>query len=149
MNTNQNMKALIPLFEGQVGGPFTCVEDGFTIIARLHKALIVQFEEVPERVNWFNEGELVCCQIQHDGTAFEVIRPASFRDRKLFRIPYWLESAVPNCCGQPMHFIRQFEDTEIMDERPADAKLWWTETVCFFVFACSKCLECKVIGQQF
>ena len=142
-------KALIPNLPDRLGGPFIEVNEGFEVLARRGKLLMVQFYDKLDTVKWF-DSELMYCQIQHDETTFKVIRPATDDERKLFRVPLWIQGEeTPKCCGRPMHFVGQIDDDRICTERPPDAKLWWHDLASFYVFTCSQCLECKAVGQQF
>ncbi len=146
----QHMKALVPSSPDQLGGPFVNATDGFHVLAQRDKAIIVEFYKRPGGVEWFDEFELLYCQLQHDTEAFKVIRKATEDERKLFRIPLWIQGdEVPECCGRAMHFVGQIDDNRICTERPSDAKMWWHDAASFYVFTCSQCLECKAVGQQF
>jgi hypothetical protein len=126
------MKAIIPLTRDSFGGPFVTAENGFKVLGQHYKALIVQFDDIPEGVKWMTPRHLLYCQIQHDGESFEVIRVATEQDRMRFRVPEGIDDDyLPECCRRPMHFIRQFEDTEIMEHCPDDAENWWARRPCF------------------
>ena len=143
-------KALIPLSANCLGGPFVETAEGFEILARRGRLVVVRFYSKPDAADWFDDFELMYCQFQHDEATFKVIRPATDDERRLFRIPLWIQGEEsPDCCGQPMHFVGQIDDDRICTERPPDAKLWWHDLASFYVFTCSQCLECKVVGQQF
>jgi len=144
------MKILIPLSADQLGGPFAAVEEGFEVLAKRDKALIVLFYKRPQGIEWFEEFEEMYCQQQHASDTIKVIRKATDEERKLFRIPLWIQGdEVPECCGQPMHFVGQIDDDRICTEAPPGAKMWWHDVASFYVFTCSQCLECKAVGQQF
>jgi hypothetical protein len=101
-------------------------------------------------VEWFDTFELLYCQRQHDPQTIKVIRKATEEERRLYRIPLWIQSEeVPECCGQSMQFVGQIDDDRICAEPPEGAKLWWHDAASFYVFTCSQCLECKAVGQQF
>jgi hypothetical protein len=143
------VKALIPASPDRLGGPFAEATDGFHVLAQRDKAVIVEFYQRPEGIEWFEEFELLYCQQQHDAETFKVIRKATEDERKLFRIPLWIQDEeVPECCGRPMHFVGQLDDDRICAERPSEAKMWWHDAASFYVFTCSQCLECKAVGQQ-
>lgn len=59
-----------------------------------------------------------------------------------------LRRAVYSSCSRPMFFVGQIDDDRICMEPPAGAELWWHDKASFYVFTCSKCLECKAVGQQ-
>jgi len=90
------------------------------------------------------------CQQQHDPNVIKVIREATIDELKLFRVPLWIQGdETPQCCGRPMQFVGQIDDDRLCTEPPENAKMWWHDVASFYVFTCSQCLECKVIGQQF
>jgi hypothetical protein len=145
------MKALIPISPEQLGGPFITVgDDCFNVVATRDKVVIIEFHTVPDQTEWFGHSEYLYCQRQHDSETIKVIRKATEKEMRSFRIPLWIQcEEVPECCGQPMHFVGQIDDDRICMERPPDAKLWWHDVASFYVFTCSNCLECKAVGQQF
>jgi len=145
------MKALIPHSPEQLGPPFvTADDDRFKVLAARDKAVIIEFHSPPDAINWFDAFELLYCQQQHDPGMVKVIRRATDEERRIFRIPLWIQGdEVLECCGRPMHFVGQLDDDRICTERPEGAKLWWHDAASFYVFTCSQCLECKVVGQQF
>src|SRR5262245_59585489 len=145
------MKALIPHAPERLDGPFVTADDaGFDVLAARDAAVIIEFHSLPEGIDWFDTFELLYCQRQHDPRAVKVIRKATDDERRLFRIPLWIQGdEVPECCGQPMHFVGQLDDDRICMERPEGAKLWWHDVASFYVFTCSQCLRCKAVGQQF
>ena len=144
------MNVLIPSYPDQLAGPFVTATDGFDVLARRGKAVIVSFYERPEPIRWFDDFELLYCQEQHRPDTLKVIRKATEDERKLFRIPLWIQGDdFPECCGRPMHFVGQIDDDQICTEPPDGAKLWWHDAASFYVFTCSQCLECTAIGQQF
>ena len=144
------MRILVPSSPDQLGGPFVSVAEGFDVLAQRDKVLIVEFFDRPEGIEWVDGFGLLYCQQELDPQTFKVIRKASEEERKLFRIPLWIQSDdVPECCGRAMHFVGQIDDDRICTERPADATLWWHDKASFYVFTCSQCLECKAVGQQF
>jgi hypothetical protein len=145
------MKALIPLSPERLGGPFvTADDDRFEILAARDKAVIIEFHSLPEGIDWFDAYQLLYCQRLRDPETVKVIRKATDDERRLFRIPLWIQGdEVPECCGQPMYFVGQLDDDLICTERPEGAKLWWHDAASFYVFTCSQCLECKAVGQQF
>ena len=144
------MNALIPPSPEQLAGPFVTATDvDFDVLAAREKAVIIEFHS-PPGVDWFDTFELLYCQRQHDADTVKVVRKATDEERRLFRIPLWIQGdEVPECCGQPMHFVGQIDDDRICMERPTGAKLWWHDAASFYVFTCSQCLECKALGQQF
>jgi hypothetical protein len=144
------MKALIPLSPEQFAGPFvTAGEEDFEVLAARDRAVIIKFHSPPD-VDWFDTFELLYCQRQHERETVKVIRKATDEERQVFRIPLWIQGdEVPECCGQPMYSVGQFDDDRICTEPPAGAKLWWHDAASFYVFTCSQCLECKAVGQQF
>ena len=144
------MKALIPLSEDEPGGPFISANDlQFHILAEREKVVIIEFYDKPENVEWLDNFELLYCQKQHDPETVKVIRKATEEERKRFRIPLWIQGEdVPECCGQPMHFVGQINDDNLCAEPPEGAVMWWHDAASFYVFTCSKCLECKAVGQQ-
>jgi hypothetical protein len=145
------MKALIPQSPERLGGPFvTADDDRFEVLASRDKTVIIEFHSRPDDVDWFDDFEMLFCQRQHDPDTVKVVRKATDEERRLFRIPLWIQGDdVPNCCGRPMHFVGQIDDDHICTERPDGAKLWWHDVASFYVFTCSQCLECKAVGQQF
>jgi hypothetical protein len=144
------MKAVIPLSPDDLGGPSIAVGgDTFEVLARRDKAVLIEFNNVPEAVNWFDSFELMYCQTLHDDSAFKVIRPVADEERKSFRVPLWIQGEdVPQCCDSPMFFVGQIDDDNICMEPPAGAKMWWHDKASFYVFTCPYCLESKVVGQQ-
>ena len=146
----KQLKALIPQTADRLGGPFIEADDGFQILGKREKAMLVEFHERPAGADWFDDFELMYCQLQHDGASFKVLRKATDDERKLFRVPLWVQDEeVPECCGQPMQFVGQIDDDRICTERPPGAKMRWHDIASFYVFTCSQCLECKAVGQQF
>ncbi|MBN1491388.1 MAG: hypothetical protein JXA69_15850 [Phycisphaerae bacterium] len=145
------MKALIPRSEGELGGPFITVEDDrFHVLAEREEALVIEFSDAPPEIAWLDDFEMLYCQRQHDSGTIKVIRKATEEERKRFRIPLWIQGEdVPECCGQPMHFVGQIDDDNICAERPEGAELWWHDVASFYVFSCAKCLGCKAVGQQY
>jgi len=145
------MKALIPRSTDRLGGPLVEAEsDLFEVLAVRDKAVVIQFHSIPEEVDWFGSFEWLYCQRQHDLDKMKVIRKTTDDERRLFRIPLWIQGEeTPTCCGQAMHFVGQIDDDRICAERPVGAKMWWHDAASFYVFTCSKCLKCKAIGQQF
>jgi len=144
------MKALVPPSPEQLAGPFVTAGEGdFEILAARDKVVIIEFHS-PSGVDWFDTFELLYCQRQQDPDTVKVVRKATDEERRLFRIPLWIQGDdVPECCGRPMHFVGQLNDDRVCTERPAGAKLWWHDTASFYVFTCSQCLACKAVGQQF
>jgi hypothetical protein len=145
------MRALIPRTPDRLGGPFIeAGSDCFNVLADRDKAVVIEFQLLPERVEWFGTFEWVYCQRQHDRDTVKVIRKITDDKRRSFRIPLWIQGEdVPECCGRGMYFVGQIDDNKICTEPPAGAKVWWHDVASFYVFTCSQCLECKVIGQQF
>ena len=145
------MKALIPRSANQLGGPFIeAGDDLFEVLAVREKAVVIEFHALPGGVEWFDTFEWLYCQRQHDPDAIKVIRKTTDDERRLFRIPLWIQGEeTPTCCSRAMHFVGQIDDDRICTEPPAGAKLWWHDGASFYVFTCSQCLECKAIGQQF
>ena len=145
------MKVLIPQSQGKLGGPFVQADkDSFEVLARRERAVILEFYEVPEGIDWVEDFVHMYCQEEHDPKTVKVIRKATEEEIKLFRIPIWIQDdEVPECCGKPMHFVGQIDDDRICAERPKGAKLWWHDAASFYVFTCSQCLECKAVGQQY
>src|SRR5436309_2663650 len=129
------MKALIPHSPEQLGGPFvTADDDCFQVLAARDKAVIIKFHSPPDVINWFDAFELLYCQRQHDPGMVKVIRRATDEERRIFRIPLWIQGdEVPECCGRPMHFVSQLDDDRICTERPEGAKLWWHDRASFYV----------------
>ena len=144
------MKALIPTSPDALAGPFAAAEDDqFEVLARRDKAVLIEFNSLPDGVNWFDTFELMYCQAQDDGDTIKIIRAATDEERAVFRVPLWIQGEeVPECCGRPMFFVGQIDDDRICMEPPAGAKMWWHDKASFYVFTCSKCLECKAVGQQ-
>ena len=127
----------------------TADADSFEVLAERDKIVLVEFIDLPVEVSWFDTFELMYCQRQHDPDTIKVIRKATEEERKLFRVPLWIQGDdVPECCGHPMFFVGQIDDDTICIERPTDAKMWWHDKASFYVFTCSQCLESKVVGQQ-
>jgi hypothetical protein len=145
------MKALIPHNEGDLGGPLvTAGDDRFHIRAEREKAVIIEFYDAPGEAGWIGNFELLYCQKQHDPATVKVIRKATDEERRSFRIPLWIQGEeVPECCGQPMHFVGQIDDDNLCAEPPDGAEVWWHDVASFYVFTCSKCLGCKAVGQQY
>jgi hypothetical protein len=145
------MKVLVPQSPERLGGPFvTAKEDSFEVLAERDKAVLIEFIALPEGIAWFDTHELMYCQREHEPTTVKVLRKATEEERRLFRIPLWIQGEeVPECCARPMHFVGQLDDDRLCVERPDGAKLWWHDGASFYVFTCSQCLECKAIGQQF
>src|SRR5687768_14597922 len=120
------MKALIPPSPEKLAGPFiTAGDDDFEVLAARDRAVIIQSHS-PPGVDWFGTFELLYCQRQHDPDTVKVIRKATGEERRLFRIPLWIQDdEVPECCGRPMFFVGQLDDDRICTEPPAGAKMWW------------------------
>lgn len=144
------MKALIPPSPEQLSGPYVTADDqDFEVLASREKVVIIEFHSRPS-VDWFGSFELLYCRRQHDPETVKVIRKATAEERRLFRIPLWIQSdEIPDCCGRPMQFVGQLDDDRICTEPPDGAKMWWHDAASFYVFTCSQCLECKAVGQQF
>ena len=124
--------------------------DCFEVLAARDKVLIIRFRSLPEEIDWFGNFEFMFCQRQHDPETVKVVRKATDEDRRLYRVPLWIQGdEVPECCGEAMHFVGQIDDDRICMERPDGAKVWWHDAASFYVFTCSQCLECKAVGQQF
>jgi hypothetical protein len=122
----------------------------FQVLAQRERVVLIEFNSRPIGVDWFDEFELLYCQQQHDPGTIKVIRKATEDERKLYRIPLWIQGEdIPLCCGQPMFFVGQIDDNVICTEPPSGAKFWWHDGASFYVFTCSQCLECKAVGQQF
>ena len=122
----------------------------FTVYAKRSGAVILDFHELPEEVDWFEDFEFMYCREQHDSATVKVIRRATSEELKMFRVPIWIQDEeVPECCGIPMQFVGQIDDNDLCTERPAGAKLWWHDAASFYVFTCAQCLECKAVGQQY
>jgi hypothetical protein len=145
------VKVIVPLSPNQLGGPFVTIDDdSFDVLAARDKAVLIEFHDSPAESDWFADFELLYCQRQHEPDTIKVIRKATDEERKLFRVPLWIQGEeVPECCGCPMQFVGQIDDDRICTEPPEGAKLWWHDRASFYVFTCSQCLECKAIGQQF
>ncbi len=145
------MKALIPTSEGDLGGPFAAVaDDQFRVLAQRAEAVIIELHDAPKEVTWLDDFELLYCEKRQDPATVMVIRKATEEERKQFRIPLWIQDEdIPECCGQPMHFVGQIDDDRICAEPPEAAEMWWHDAASFYVFTCSKCLACKAVGQQF
>jgi hypothetical protein len=145
------MKVLIPQSPDHLEGPYESPnEDDYEVLATRDKVVIIEFHEKPDNIEWFDDFELLYCQQQHDSDTVKVIRKATEEERKQYRIPLWIQDEdVPECCGQPMHFVGQIDDNSICTEAPAGAKYWWHDAASFYVFTCSQCLECKAVGQQY
>ena len=105
--------------------------------------------EMNEPVAWLDEFDDCYFQVQADGSR-KVIRKATDKDIRKFRVPQWIQSpAYPICCGKEMTFVGQINDDDICTEPPSDAKMWWHDVAAFYVFTCPQCLECAAIGQQY
>lgn len=145
------MKATIPLSQDNLAGPSVVAgADRFVVLATRDRAVLIEFCSLPIEICWFNTSQLMYGQRQHDPETIKVIRRATEDERKRFRVPLWIQDEeIPMCCGQPMFFVGQIDDNVICTERPVDAKVWWHDAASFYVFTCSRCLECKAIRQQF
>ncbi len=148
--TTRIVKISIPISPDNLGGQaVTADADTFELLAERDKAVLIEFIHLPAGVSWFDTFELMYCQRQHDLDTIKVIRKATEEERKLFRVPLWIQGDdVPACCGRPMFFVGQIDDDNICMERPKDAKMWWHDKASFYVFTCSLCLESKAVGQQ-
>jgi hypothetical protein len=139
----------IPLDPEDLGGPFrsgTCV-----ILGQKEGSGIAELEEVDENeVTWVEEFDSVYFQVQHDGETLKSIRLATDEDYQKYRVPLWIQSEeVPDCCGRPMSFVGQLNDSTICTEPPPCAKMWWHDAASFYVFTCPQCLSVQSIGQQY
>lgn len=145
------MNARIPESPDKLGGPFIDADDDrFDVLADRGKVVLIEFHSRPEGIHWFDDFDLMYCQRQHSGDTVKVIRKATDEERRLFRVPLWIQGdEVPECCGKPMFFVGQIHDDRICTEPPAGAKMWWHDRASFYVFTCPQCLECKAVGQQF
>jgi hypothetical protein len=145
------MKALIPKSPDQLGGTFVIADaDRFEVLAERDKIVIVKFHSLPEGIDWFEDFEFMYCQRQHDPSTVKVLRKATDEERRLYRVPLWIQGdEIPECCGKLMHFVGQIDDDRICIERPAGAKMWWHDGASFYVFTCDQCLACRAVGQQF
>ena len=144
------VKAIIPISSDDLGGQtVTADADTFEVLAERDKVVLIEFFDLSDEVGWFDTFELMYCQRQHDPDTIKVIRKATEEERKLFRVPLWIQGDdVPGCCGRPMFFVGQIDDDNICMERPKDAKMWWHDKASFYVFTCSLCLDIKAVGQQ-
>ena len=145
------MRAIIPHDPENLGGDSTTLDDGhFEILAIKEKAVLAEFHSLLAPAKWFEEFDLMYCQLQHDGLSFKVIRKATDEERKKFRVPLWIQGEEnPTCCGKEMFFVGQIDDDTICTEPPEGSKMWWHDQASFYVFTCSECLEVKAVGQQF
>ena len=145
------MTAIVPMSPEDLGGPSLEIDEGFfEVLAQRERVVLIEFHSKPAGVTWFDSFELMFCQAQHNPNTVKVIRKATEDERKLFRVPLWIQGDdIPECCGQPMFFVGQIDDDRICTEVPEGAKLWWHDAASFYVFTCSQCLECKTVGQQF
>lgn len=145
------VRVRIPQFPESLNGPFIEAKlDHVEVLARREGAVIIEFHEMPEGVDWFEDFEHLYCREEHDPEIIKVIRRATADEIKEFRIPIWIQSEEEiECCGRPMHFVGQIDDDRICTERPKGAKYWWHDKASFYVFTCSQCLEWKAIGQQY
>jgi hypothetical protein len=105
------MKAQIPRSPEELNGPFDEVdEQGLKVLGVRDKAVLVEFHSLPFTIEWFDEFELMFGQVSHDRETIKVIRRATDDERRLFRVPLWIQSEeTPECCGRPMHFIGQID----------------------------------------
>jgi hypothetical protein len=144
------MKALIPIDQDHLGGPYAIIDDDrLSLRGDRGKYVVCEFSSLPGEVAWFFPMELMFCQRQHDPNVVKVLRKATRDEYQLFRVPIWIQDEhTLECCDQQMYFVGQVDDSYLYMERPADAKLWWHDFASFYVFTCSQCLGCKVIGQQ-
>lgn len=101
-------------------------------------------------VKWCPESsEMLCCFL-HDNETLWALRKPTANERKWLRTPEFIQDdEYPMCCGSSMMFVKQIEDLDLHAEPPPGAKSWWHDAVEFYIFTCGKCLECKVVGQQF
>lgn len=145
------MKALVPLSLDDLGGAAVTMDDGyFDILAHREKIYFIEFHSFSHEFTWFEHFDLMYCQLQHDSETLKVIRKATDEERRVYRIPLWIQGEeVPECCGKPMFFVGQIDDNFICTERSDDAKMWWHDDASFYVFTCPICLEVKAVGQQF
>jgi hypothetical protein len=145
------MKVLVPTTSDHLSGPFISADqDSFEVLAERDKIVLIEFNPKPQEIDWFDDFQLLYCQRQHDHDIIKVIRKATEDERRVFRIPLWIQGEeVPECCGRVMQFVGQLDDDRICTERPSGAKMWWHDGASFYVFTCSQCLDCKAIGQQF
>ena len=148
--TTRIVKISIPISPDNLGGQAVTADvETFEVLAERDKIVLIEFSYLPSEVSWFDTYELMYCQRQHDTDTIKVIRKATEEERKLFRVPLWIQGDyVPECCGRSMFFVGQIDDDNICMERPKDAKMWWHDKASFYVFTCSQCLESKAVGQQ-
>jgi len=145
------MKAIVPLDPGDLGGESITLDDShFEVLAERKGVCLIEFHDLPKEVGWFEEFDLLYCELQYDGATVKVVREATYGERVAFRVPLWIQGEdIPECCGQPMFFIGQIDDDMLCTEPPEGAELWWHDAASFYVFTCPKCLEVKAVGQQF
>ena len=144
------MKAIIPVSPENLGGQTVTVEaDAFRVLAERNRAVLIELIDCPPHIDWLESFELMYCQRTNAPDTIKVIRKATEEERKLFRVPLWIQGDdVPVCCNHPMFFVGQIDDDNICMERPKDAKIWWHDQASFYIFTCSQCLESKAVGQQ-
>jgi hypothetical protein len=145
------MKAIVPLDPGALGGEsVTFDHDAFKVLADRGKVVIIEFHSLEPPVTWFGDFELLYCQRQHDPDMIKVVRKSTEEERKIYRIPLWIQDEeTPECCGKPMFFVGQIDDDILCTEAPPDAEMWWHDAASFYVFTCPYCLGTKAVGQQF
>jgi hypothetical protein len=142
---------LVPNEPENLGGPFvTETVDAVEVLAERDKVVLVEFICPVDGADWVQTHELMFCQRQHDPSVVKVLRKATEEERRIYRVPLWIQGEeVPECCGHHMFFVGQIDDNNICTERPRDAKMWWHDGASFYVFTCQHCLEVKAVGQQF
>jgi hypothetical protein len=145
------MKAIISQKQGSLSGPFIEVErKDIRIMAKKDNVFLVKFTWQTPPVDWINTCDLMYCRQHDDFADLKVIRKATEKERKRFRVPLWIQGEnIPKCCGRPMHFIDQIDEPELCTEAPPSAKYWWHDMASFYVFTCGQCLSVKAVGQQY
>lgn len=110
------MKAIIPISLDDLGGPSITVDEGFfEVLLRREDVVLVEFNSRPVGVSWFDSFKLLFCQQLRDPDAIQVIRQVTDDERRLYRVPLWIQGDdVPMCCDRPMFFVGQIDDDRIL-----------------------------------
>ncbi len=142
------MKAIVPLDPAALDGEsVTLDEEAFRVIADRGDVVFLHFLDPVPSVTWFED---LYCERQDDPNVIKVIRLVEEEDLRAYRVPIWIQNEeTPECCGKPMFFVGQIDDSDLCMEAPPDAELWWHDVASFYVFTCPYCCDVKAVGQQY
>lgn len=99
---------------------------------------------------WCEAVDALLCEFDQAAGAFRALRIATLEERDELRVPCFIQDDErPSCCGRRMFYVGRLDDNRLCAEPPPEYELWWHDIASFYVYTCSICMECKVVGQQF